>query len=426
MRHYIIAVGGSGQMVLHMYATWHLAGLIDTPFAAYVFDTDGLSPSLHRLQNFFEDIRAACGAAAGSAIPAIHYQKIGARGIGTVEEILAGATLPPQEGFHHPVQAFFARADRHQDVTKGLYARPALSAVLGLGDSLECLRQVPDQSYFSLVASSIGGTGGGISLPILSWLQHKSGAGHKLRAVFLGRYFQADQAVQEAQDDVFHSNDVFFHQSRRNSVRPLDHFAIVDGPLVQRDRGAEKTMRHWAWPDALHPYWKAASTLHHILLENHRDVGMEEPYECPSMDGPRARKTLVTALGRVEAFLENEVIRRLAQEAFLDAVWGRELPGAVVSYARCLDRRPSEFARAVQEQMARLWSPLAEQDYGLQHVFPREISLPAIPPREIIRCDWLRKPEDLRADELGVQESADRRVASLFLYTLLCRGGQSR
>src|SRR5512145_1226874 len=89
----VVALGGTGQLVLHYLAQWHLLGLeADTgPMRALVIDQDQPLASLRFAQSLL----------AGEAPHALH-----------------------------PARALFDRATLAQEVGEGLYGRPCLAPVL--------------------------------------------------------------------------------------------------------------------------------------------------------------------------------------------------------------------------------------------------------------------------------------------------------
>jgi len=221
--HHIIAIGGSGQMVAHLYANLFLTGFIREPFRLLVVDTDQLSPSLARLADFFEDVRRAAGPQAAPQIAEIEYLRVSSDMAGSVEEILTGGQDIAINEFVHSVQAFFAAEDRKQSVKEGLFARPALSAVLSPSKLWERLRHIPKGARIGVVSSSIGGTGGGLTLPVIAYLQNQRDGNYQIRAVFMGQYFKPDPGVKTDQLETFKSNDAFFHETRRRLLKPLEH-----------------------------------------------------------------------------------------------------------------------------------------------------------------------------------------------------------
>lgn len=422
--HRIIAIGGSGQMALHFYAQLFLTGSISTPFEALVVDTDELTPSLKSLAEFLRDARMAAGQTAGAQIPKIEYLHVGHEDSGTIEERLAGETIDDSLGFRHPLQAFFSAADRKQSVKEGLYSRPALAAVLSPENLFTKLQHIPYDSRICVVASTIGGTGAGLTLPVISFLKQLPGANHQVCAVFMDRYFQPDPGTRKDQIDVFQSNELLFHHSRRELLEPLHYFVTVKPKeLIQRDKNAEKHMRHFPWPSQpAHPYWFAASAIHTVLKETTADANTGNSLGVTPLDPNVCSERLHLALARVTACLKHRVFQQVASDTFVDRVWNR-LPEFLRSYADALSLDRAAFARGVQAAFDRSWSPAAAVDYGLKHVFPEWDRRSEASPAGIARCQWEKKPGDVTSESLGDRNSAERRVAALALYTLLARGG---
>ncbi len=405
--HRIIAIGGSGQMALHFYAQLFLTGSISTPFEAIVVDTDELAPSLKSLAAFLKDAREAAGQTAGAQIPKIEYLHVGHEDSGTIEERLAGETIDDSLGFRHPLQAFFSAADRKQSVKEGLYSRPALAAVLSPENLFTKLQHIPYDSRICVVASTIGGTGAGLTLPVISFLKQLPGANHQVCAVFMDRYFQPDPGTRKDQIDVFQSNELLFHHSRQELLEPLHYFVTVrPKDLIQRDKTAEKHMRHFPWPSQPdHPYWFAASALHTVLKETTADANTGSSLGVNPLDPKVCSERLHLALARVSACSQHSVFRLVASDTFVNRIWNG-LPRFLRSYADALNLDPSAFARGVQDAFDRIWAPPAAVDYGLKHAFPEWNRSDRPKPGQIASCQWDRK-----------------RVAALALYTLLARGG---
>ncbi len=422
--HEIIAIGGTGQMVLHLYATWYLSGIVPKPFRALVVDTDSLMPSLDFLRRFFEDVRAASGSEKSGDLPEIQYCYVGSEKGGTVEENLAGKALGGAAAFEHSVQAFFAESDRKQSVKEGLFARPALAAVLSPEPLWQKLRYLPARSTVGLVCSMIGGTGAGLALPILSYLQNQNEARRSIRAAFLRRFFQPDPGTRKDQLEIFQSNEALFEESLRQLVRPLDHFAwIQPRELITRNKEIEKAMRHWPWPEQEdHPYWRAASALKQMLEDTHSDIGTMTPYEYRMESRAQAVDRLEDALSRAEAASGRQPFTQMARDIFVPQVWGPMMQ-YVNSYADFLAIERPRFAKEVQQALRSLWQPATDADYALRLVFPEPRRRREPPPSELIGCGWQERPDSASREFLGGLEDAVRRVAARALYTLLRSGG---
>jgi hypothetical protein len=421
--HHIIAIGGSGQMVAHLYANLFLTGFIREPFRLLVVDTDQLSPSLARLADFFEDVRRAAGPQAAPQIPEIEYLRVSSDRAGTVEEALTDNQSIAGTEFEHSIQAFLAEEDRKLSIKDGLFARPALSAILSPSQLWDKLRYIPGGARIGVVSSAIGGTGGGLTLPVIAYLQNQRDRAYQIRAVFLGQFFSPDPGVRTDQLETFKSNDAFFHETRRRLLKPLEHYARIDGPVIERDKAAESAMRHWAWPETTqHPYWLATSALHGVLTETRRDTHKEEPYPVSPLDRNAAFSTMQAALGRVHSFHGHKAIRNIGQDVLVGQVW-MQIPAFLASYADMADPDRPRFASAVQGDFDNLWDPPSATDYGMKHVFPAwNRRMP--PPSASTRCDWKPRPADVTREALGSADDAARRVACLTLFTLLRTGGE--
>ncbi len=423
MNRVIVAIGGTGQMVLHYYAQLFLTGIVRQPFRAFVFDTDDFSPSLQFLAGYLSDVASCFGPTGQNEVPSISLHTLKPRNKqGLVSDILVGGPLPAHEGFHHPVQAFFSRRDLNENVMQGLYGRPALSAVLALDDSLECLNKIEPGSTVTLLTSCLGGTGGGLSIPILWRLENQPGANLLLRAVLLGDYFTSSSAQDnlDDQDNRFRSNRLLFLKALQESVSNLLHI-FIEEPKMVRDKAAEKRARNLPWPGQTEPFWRAANALEVLLSETIQDAGSAVNVE-QLLDWHAAGAALRRALGRVQSFLRYNVLDRLSHEAFSTTVWGQGLPRTIQTYGRYAGGGSAAAARRIQQEMYRAWNPAAANEYGLKSLFPDFGRLEASV-AEVVGCGWPSAPATLEPQALPSEQKACDRIARLLLFTLLRRGG---
>jgi len=241
MSRVIIAVGGTGQMVLHYYVQLFLVGYISEGFQAFVLDSANALRSLEYLSGFFNDVRLALGPVSDQeGVPEIRFIRLeqGKQGM-KVAEMLMQAPLPSNPGFHHPAQAFFSRDALNQDVRQGLYARPALSTVMALETALRQIDplRLPRDAKVVLVCSCIGGTGGGIAVPLLWYLTNMPGAQLQVRAVLLGEYFRPRPGETVGQDvSRFRSNRIGFLKALEQAVGAIQRYAFIEEPkMTERD-----------------------------------------------------------------------------------------------------------------------------------------------------------------------------------------------
>ena len=172
--HLIIGVGGSGQMILHYYSQLFVLGLVSTPFKAIVVDTDQTMHSLTFLRKFWADCRLALGDK--GCVPTIGEVSTGQLDFDTsVRERLGYFQHSDDSRYEDPAQAFFSNDALGQSVAEGLFARPCLSAVIGLEEVQEgissAVRAIKEPCRVVLVHSTIGGTGPGLALAALLELQ---------------------------------------------------------------------------------------------------------------------------------------------------------------------------------------------------------------------------------------------------------------
>lgn len=423
-KHEIIAIGGTGQMVLHLYATWYLIGGVENPFRALVVDTDAELPSLKFLRKFFSYVQAASGQEKRVELPEMEYLGVGSETGRTVEEELAGRQLADSGDFEDAVQAFFSKTDRKQSVKEGLFARPALSAVLSPVLLWEKLGSLTPPLKIGLVCSTIGGTGAGLTLPIISFLQNQTPGGHSLRAVFLGRFFEPDPNTNPEQRRMFQSNEALFHESRRHLVKRLDHFALIQpAKPVRRNRVLEQQMRHWPWPEKEdHPYWAAASALKQMLTDTTRDIGSDLPYGYTCEASSAYTDRLRNAYGRAESFAKHAPFLQIRRDIFVPQVWSA-LHAFIASYADYFGADRAEFARLVQDRLRFLWWRTPESDYALSMVLPVPDRKQAAKPSAILNCAWEPRPAGATREILGGLDDAALCVAARALFILLHSGG---
>ena len=96
----------------------------------------------------------------------------------------------PDSGYHHPLQAFYSRELLALQSSEGLYSRPAASALV-VPNIPQLIRDadIGHDNNVLLVASTIGGTGAGMSLQLLCRVQELS---NRLREVKLRAVLSAN------------------------------------------------------------------------------------------------------------------------------------------------------------------------------------------------------------------------------------------
>lgn len=437
MKRVIIAIGGSGQMVLHHYAQLYLLGVVKEPFQAFVLDADRQMNSLKLLSGFFSEVRKTVSSATKDNVPSIEFIQLAPSGQGgKVKELLVNGTLSGEPGWHHPVQAFFSRDFLEQDVREGLYARPGLSTVTTVQAAFKRIQPqaFEDGTKVALTGSCIGGTGGGLSIPILWHVQAEAGAKVSQRVVLLGDYFQSQVKEQKLKNQIerFHSNRTMFLKALMESVPDLKAYAFVEEPrMPERHSEEESESRRLGWAEQNLPYWKAASALDYLLVETVQDVkefGEREVQQerfVGQLNRSRSVERLETCLGRLESMLRHNVLRSLARESSPQWIWGKSLVGSLLSFAQvhrssstAAYPKPSGFIPEVGRWMDKWWREGLGESYGLREVFP---STAARAPRldELRTIDWPRASDELTLTNYASREDAARLCAASMMFAVL-------
>lgn len=285
-RSLIVAVGGTGQLVLHYYAQLFQVRAIPDAFHAIIVDSDELLPSLQRLRDFWNVARVAH--AQPDLVPRIDYFPVARELAGTVQEALVGRDLPTPPDIH-PAEAIFDSTSLSQGVREGLYARPALSAVLQTDWSRFPLTSLTGFQRVLVVGSLIGGTGGGLIAPLLSELASRIRSAAtipqpEIRAVFFGEYFEltGDSPVPDA-NVRYPSNKLMVARCLKD-LAPIEltSFAFVEpGTRKPRTVSDERSPVNLAWPLQTDAIWIGVSA-----LEELRTVSAWPPKTLSIRKGP--------------------------------------------------------------------------------------------------------------------------------------------
>lgn len=436
----IVAVGGTGQMVAHYYVQLYLLNLVRAPFRLVVIDTDEAIGSLQRWADFLDLVGSSeeAGGAVSSlaSIKAIRVQAVYAA---QVAKSLTAHELDEMPA-SHPARAFFSTDELAQRTDMGLYARPALSAVLGFEQVLRRQPQelrVEDKSRIVLVGSLIGGTGAGLIPPLLSQLANAVQAreGVSIRAVLFGDYFQPTAGVIADDEKRFRSNKTLAAKALEQSAPSALHsFAFIEEPrMPSRDPAAEKRGADLPWPARDDPYWQGVCTLQHLLTETTRDAAaeffdrdvnanrIEVPYDA-------AWQTLRDRLGVVQAICDKQVVRRMVAEPFCSKAWGEAFCGFVAGYLERAAKHQrqrgsaSEFCAGVQRRATELWNG-TPNSLGLRRFFP-DVAIAEASPAAIRRTDWPSVSGQLDPVDFENPDRAHKIAASALLFRALKGGRQ--
>src|SRR5260370_25853371 len=105
IRSVIVAVGGTGQLVLHYYAQLFQIGALADSFHAIVVDSDALMPSLEKFSSFWNKARIAHPDP--MRVPHLDYFSVAQNLRGQVMQagVRTDPSTPPQP---HPTAALFS------------------------------------------------------------------------------------------------------------------------------------------------------------------------------------------------------------------------------------------------------------------------------------------------------------------------------
>lgn len=424
----IVAVGGTGQLVLHYYAQLFQIGAIKDPFHGVVIDSDRFLPWLREIQEFWDTLKLAHPEP--EDLPKLEYVPILRDLQGNVGEAIAGEV--PNAPRVHPVEAFFDWASLQQDVQQGLFARPALSSVM-----MHRLQELPwpDLDVFDrvlVVGSLIGGTGGGLIAPILKQLVlqiHQGGGGQQpqLRAVLFGTWFRVDNANRLVQDGPtrYPSNKLLVAHTIKELAPPeLSHFIFIE-PEVPGEREIERDFM--PWPARTHPMWLGVSALEEVRTNNIWPADVHFLDKERQMNVPRDRARDWTALenviGLANALDERKLLERIPHELWVEAIYGRQLPRVIANAFAAGERKPElgihdicAFGRELQASYSNRWN-------RLKPVFPNVAGTEANPAR-LRSTHWGALKTEV--PELShSRESLLSASSALILYRALRGGGHA-
>jgi len=445
MNRMIVAIGGTGQIVLQHYLQLYLLGIVREPFRAVVIDTDEVLPPLRTIADFFEKVRYSSEkhVAIGDELPVLSLRSPDKPAGETLAEVLtARRNLGPSE--LHPARALFSSDTLSQDLIRGLYARPALSSVLSrdflAGDEL---RPAAGDTVV-VVGSVIGGTGGGLTVPTLETIDsvqvRERIADVKIRGVFFGQYFTPETGRLAGNAQRFLSNQLLVLKSMEEALPMLQsiHIVGIRNKTVERDPEEEKEGRHFPWPrESSHPFWEGVQALHFLLGESAKDrtPGFRNREVSDIGDQPeieRARLRLGHALQIVQAFIGKETVQHIARENWVDSLWGAGLIDLVAHYWRTAikmeggDQMLHQFPDKVQQSLSEVWEGEGKTR-GLKVALPKFDQEAKVRPQHLRKIPWpvvkLAGSLDPRLFE-GHGSSAQRLAATLLFWIL--RKGEVR
>lgn len=439
----IICLGGTGQMVLHYYLQLYLLGLIEHRFDAVVIDTDDVIDSLELMKRFFADLQYGNGPdqALGIEVPTITTVRVGKIQAGTALQRLSDSSDEAATRYH-PARAFFDSETLAQDLKEGLFARPALSSVLSIGDVASGLA-ISDNATVAVVGSVIGGTGGGLIAPVIDelvWRAREANATVKVRAILFGRYFTPDPGRIDGSERRFYSNESLVLRSFGEALAEggIERYHILRraGDTDERKPDQEKRGVHLAWPDPTDergsriPFWEGAQALEYLLTDTvmERRVSFEDR-EVSEFKAPlpvsSALQQLRKSLQVARHLVERKVALRMPREPWLGTIWGDELPKLYAHYwglaaqAAGSQERAGEFAAELQRALDLLWDGRKDEP-GLRQVFPDLPRSPRIRPGTYAKLKWPRSQDAVRnRSKFDSLETTARRAAATLLFWCL-------
>jgi len=440
--HLIIAVGGTGQVILHYYTLLYLVRAVEEPFDAVVVDSDTVNEGLGVFRQFFELLQFGHDKGAGIAsrrVPSIDYLRFDIHGHTEVSEVLTGKRADDLPG-GHPAKAFFDHHALIQDISKGLFGQPALSPVLA-GERLSAER-IPlpyGQTTAIVVSSLIGGTGGGLTVPLidraLKMRDQDAGINLQLRGVLFGEYFKPKP---EKMDPAYQKSNLrlCLESFKEDRIRgALNFFCVVgdaaNGEFMPDRPSEDEKDKPPAWPSYdKHPFWRGTQALAYLLRENiraipsdfyQRQVATEEAATLSGVDRKVAKDQSLLGLSRAQALVSNKVVECIAADPFRSAVWDRSLVKLVADFwgigGKYLgEDRTEHFPARLQTALRDLW----EGESGLRGCFPTEFIRKEASLRSFRKVRWPEiEPGSESAALFKNEDDALRRTAATLLFETL-------
>lgn len=442
MSRMIVAIGGTGQNLLLHYLQLYLLGVVEEPFRAVVVDTDEIFPTISTIARFFDTLQYGKekAAALGVDLPTISMIRPTSAVGETLTEILTGNRSLGQFDYH-PARAFFAADTLAQGLMRGLFARPATSTVMSEGSLRNDAMRPSANSTVVLLGSVIGGTGGGLIVPLLQAIysyQVSDGIDNvKLRGVFFGQYFTPESGRLAGDAQRFRSNQLFVLKSLCEASPMLHSYYIVGGagPTIDRDPEEEKR-RASPWPkNQGHPIWEGVQALDFLLNESAKEKSVDfKGREISAIDRKpdleHSRLRLSQALQLSQVLIQKETIARITRENWLDMIWGGGLVDLIAHFwktaikAEGRDEALRQFPLQVQRSLQELWRGQGSE-LGLGSAFPNPDEHGRVRPGHIRKIPWprvkLAGSQDSQLFE-GHGKSAERLAANL-LFWILRKGG---
>ena len=366
----IFAVGGTGQEILHHINTLFLSGAIKHSFAAYVVDTDRMNGGLSYLEVFYRQ--------AGSVLQDLYHRghpiesppqiasiSCGGFGTGTINEQLAGRTLPATPGYENTLNAFFSRGDLAQQTREGLYARPALSSILVAETVLDRINEplVANAKRIFVIGSMIGGTGGGLMVPILAKLQRICQPATSLFCIAMGEYFNPDEGRLDNAVTRFKSNWLMTRTLLEHAVPRLRKYALIEGPKLPSK--SPLPIAEAPFPTEQNPFWTAIVAYKHLAEDTISDQGHTFSENAVSPEAMKSALSYAEALqgidnsrSQLSVLQDRSPMRAIGCEPFPKSCWGNftDFSSSILALhrkGRGQDAKPTSFLNDIQNQLNR-------------------------------------------------------------------------
>jgi hypothetical protein len=441
----IVAVGGTGQMVLHYYLQLYLLGVIKDPFDTVVVDTDAINPSIEAVQKFLRELQYGSepsDALGQTKIPVIETIRTKSTGGDTALELLTGQKIwnDPEP---HPAHAFFNKDTLRQSLKQGLFALPALSSLLSQEVLRDKMLRPISNSTIVIVGSVTGGTGGGLTAPLFDairlFAKRETIAKTKIRAVLFGDYFRPDEG--NIKEDVirFQSNQTMVLRSfsEAEASEEMHSYHIVGGPGVKaeitRKPNREKG-KNIPWPEGdSNPFWQGAQAVEYLL----KDTAMQKMAEFEDREVPKfrppfsldyAQQRLRMALQIGKMLIKKKAVIRLCHDPWARWIWGEGMMDIAAHFWHIAAVKEGGRARVkafpydLQRALKKVWEGEAEE-FGLQDVFPTASKSGTVRPGDIARIGWPEVGEGIWDEGLfDDTEKVARRAAATLLFWILREG----
>ncbi|MEP7274622.1 MAG: hypothetical protein ABI882_24240 [Acidobacteriota bacterium] len=445
MSYSIVAVGGTGQMVLHYLLQLYLLGEIDHPFDAVLIDTDSANGSVVTMEHFLGLLQygAQPQDALGERIPSVKFAKVDPGAFDNAAHKLTGTAGDLGKGNLHPCQAYFSNEMLGQNLMQGLFARPALSSLISRESISDELLRPEANSTVVIVGSVIGGTGGGLISPIADTIWNLKVLGNvdplKLRAVLFGEFFKPDQQNIDGGFDRMKSNQTLVLRSIEEALSNVHSYCVVGGPGVYdslaRDPAGEKAGRNISWPGTeQHPFWLGAMSVEYLLTDTVTDrraafSDRQTDFKTPPVNLDRAHASLRQKVQLVDELVSKKALGRICNDFLATMVWGADLTSLITHYWELAAQkaggkaRVTNFPSLVETELWAIWNGSGAQQPGLREVFPALDGLRHVRPGDVARVSWPRASSSQRSPQLFTSaEVVARKLAATIIFWTLRRG----